>query len=169
MKWAYIAFIAVVALVAVVTVIGFLLPKDHVATRSATYRRTPPEVYAVIAGPPDWRPDVIRWEELPPENGHQRIREFGSRRSVTQEVLEDDPPRRRVTQIADKNLPFGGKWVYELAPVAEGTRLRITENGEIYNPVFRFVSRFFLGYSGSIEQYLTNLSKKFGETVTIEP
>jgi hypothetical protein len=74
-----------------------------------------------------------------------------------------------VTRIADKNLPFGGNWVYEIDPVPNGARRRITENGEIYNPVYRFVSRFFLGYSGSIEQYLTNLGKKFGESTKVEP
>jgi hypothetical protein len=169
MKWMIVVGIVVVALVAIVLAIGFLLPQKHTATRTAIYRRSPSDVYAAIAGPPDWRPDVKRWEELPPENGRKRIREFSSDGALTHEVLEDDAPRRRVTRIAEKNLPFGGSWVYEIDPLTEGARLRITENGEIYNPVYRFVSRFFLGYSGTIEQYLTNLGKKFGEATKVEP
>ncbi len=38
-----------------------------------------------------------------------------------------------------------------------------TEQGEIYNPVFRFVSRFILGYTRTIDTYLRNVSRKFDE------
>jgi hypothetical protein len=46
--------------------------------------------------------------------------------------------------------------------------LRITEDGEIYNPIFRFASRFVLGYARTQEEYLQELGAKFGQSVTIE-
>ena len=58
------------------------------------------------------------------------------------------------------SLPFGGSWTYELIPTAGGTMLRITEDGEVYNPLFRFISRFVLGHYKSIDQYLDDLERR---------
>ena len=74
-----------------------------------------------------------------------------------------------MTRIADPNLPFGGTWTYELTPQADGsTMLRITENGEIRNIFFRFVSRFLMGYTKTMEDYLNALGQKFGEKTTVK-
>ena len=45
------------------------------------------------------------------------------------------------------------------------TTLTITEEGEIYNPVFRFMSRFIFGYHGTQHAFLKALGTKFGEEV----
>jgi len=72
-------------------------------------------------------------------------------------------------RIADPKLPFGGTWTYEISPLADGSSLlRITEAGEIYNPIYRFAARYVLGYSKTEEQYLSALGAKFGENVTTE-
>ena len=74
-----------------------------------------------------------------------------------------------VTRIVDKELPFGGSWTWEISPAAEGgSRVSITENGEIYNPFFRFMARYVFGYTGTMETYLRNLGKKLGQDVTPE-
>lgn len=39
---------------------------------------------------------------------------------------------------------------YRLVPDGAGTRVTITENGEVYNPLFRFVSRFLMGHTSTI-------------------
>jgi len=83
------------------------------------------------------------------------------------ETVEMTPPRKLVNRIADSSLPFGGTWTFEIQPVADGATLRITENGFVTNPVFRFVSRFVLGYTSEIEKYLRSLAKKFGEAPQI--
>jgi hypothetical protein len=73
-----------------------------------------------------------------------------------------------VARIANPKLPYGGSWTYEVSAAADGgTMLRITEQGEVYNPIFRFVSRFFLSNTKTMEIYLNALGKKFGETVQI--
>jgi len=71
-----------------------------------------------------------------------------------------EPGRRVVSRIADTNLAFGGKWTYELTPSADGTRLRITEDGEVYNPLFRFISRFILGHYSSIDLFMHDLERR---------
>jgi hypothetical protein len=71
-----------------------------------------------------------------------------------------EPPRRLVTRIADEDLPFGGTWTYELEPLGASTRVILTENGEVYNPIFRFVSRFLLGHDATMIVYLDALEER---------
>jgi hypothetical protein len=72
--------------------------------------------------------------------------------------------------MADRGLPFGGTWTFEIAPAGGGgSDLRIREDGQIYNVLFRFMARFFFGYTASIEGYLRDLGAKFSQSVVIEP
>jgi hypothetical protein len=56
-----------------------------------------------------------------------------------------------------KRLPFGGPWTYELRPEGSATHLTITEHGEVFDPFFRFMSRFVLGHAATMERILTLL------------
>ena len=112
---------------------------------------------------PSWRLNVIKVERLPDQNGHPVWREtYKSGESLPLEMLESLPPRRLVGRIADPKLPFGGTWTYEIMPADGGCTITITERGEVYNPIFRLVSRF-MNQAGTIEEYLTYLAHKFGE------
>ena len=168
MKWIGIVVGALAVIVGVVALIGATLPRAHRGTRRARFRQTPEAIYTVIAGPPDWRSDVKEYGTLPDKDGRKQFWEVSQGQRVTFEVVEDSPPSRRVTRIGDKGLPFGGTWTIEIAPEGGGSTVRITEDGEVYNVIFRFMARFVFGYTGSIEGYLRNLGKKFGETVEIE-
>ena len=90
--------------------------------------------------------------------------EEGRSGKMTFVVEETDTPRRLVTRIADPDLPFGGVWTYDITGVSGGSRLSITEDGEIYNPIFRFVARFIMGYEGTMRSYLEALDRKFALT-----
>jgi uncharacterized protein YndB with AHSA1/START domain len=159
-----------VAAVVAVVVIGALLPKGHTATRSARFNQPPEAVWAAITdidGFPGWRPGVTRVEHLAGGDGRQRWREHDRQGKITFEVVEAAPPARLVVRIADAGLPYGGSWTYVVAPAGDGaSTLTVTEDGEVYNPVFRFVSRFVLGHTAGLEKYLKALGAKFGETVT---
>ena len=169
MKWFLVAVGTIAALILAATLIGMTLPMEHAASRRAKFRQTPAELFAVLSGPPDWRSDITRVEKLDPVNGRERWKEFGARGGgVLYELVESAPPLRRSVRIADDTLPYGGTWTFELIPIAGGSLLRITERGEVRNPFFRFVSRFVMGNTRSIEQFLSALGKKFGEPVVIE-
>ena len=86
--------------------------------------------------------------------------EDGKNDRITFVVETSEPPRRLVTRIADPKLPFGGTWTYALTPASGGTTLVITENGEIYNPIFRVMARFVFGYESTMTSYLTNLTAR---------
>ena len=123
------------ALVLIVVIVGALLPKGHVAARRARFSAPPDRVFAIIS-------DVD---------------------AVTYRVEVLDPPRRMQVRIADTSLPFGGTWTYDLAQREGGTELTITERGEVYNPVFRFMSRFVFSQHATIDAYLRALGTKLGE------
>jgi hypothetical protein len=58
-----------------------------------------------------------------------------------------------------------------VTPEGAGSRVRITERGEVYNPVFRFMSRFVMGHSATARAYLMSLGRKYGAEVApvVEP
>jgi hypothetical protein len=165
MKWIWIIGGSLLLIVAVVALIGVLLPQSHRATRSARYRQKPEAIYDAISAPATWRSHVKstgvlpdgKWWELDTHNN-----------KITYELQEAKPPSRRVIRIADKSLPYGGTWTFEITPSGDGAALRITEDGEVYNVIFRFLSRFVFGHTGTIETYLRDLGKKFNETVEVE-
>ncbi len=164
MKWVFIVVGVLIVIVAAVAVIGSMLPKNHLATRSSRFKQPPQAVWAVITGPADWRPNIRSSEKLPPRDGRRTWKEIDKHgQTITYESIEESPPNRLVTRIADPKLPFGGTWTQEIGPDASGCLVTITEAGEIYNPIFRFMSRFVFGYTGSIEAYLRALHAKFGE------
>ena len=168
MRWILWIVGVLVVVVLVVVIIGYLLPQSHTASMTARYAARPDTLWASLTDVqafPQWRPGVTRVEMLPDENGQRGWREHASGDVVTYRIVESDAPRRLVARIADDNLPYGGSWTYELAPADSGTRLTITERGEVYNPIFRVVSRFILGYTGTMDGVLRALGAKHGETV----
>ena len=164
MKWVLIVVGILIVIVVAVAIIGAALPKNHSASRSARFKQPPQALWAVITGPPNWRNDIRSFEPLPPQNGRRTWREVDKHgQAILYESVEETPPSRLVTRIADPKLPFGGTWIHEIAVAPNGCQLTITENGEIYNPIFRFMARFVFGYTGSIDGYLKALHSKFGE------
>jgi uncharacterized protein YndB with AHSA1/START domain len=153
----------VLALILVVVLVGLFLPVRHTAVVARDVRGTPEEVWTVITDVErfsEWRPDVELAERLEPIGGWPAWREEGPSGTLTFAVAAVEPRRRLVTEIVDEGLPFGGRWTYLLEPTAAGTRLTITEDGFIYNPVYRFVSRFFLGYESTAQAYLDALEAR---------
>lgn len=109
--------------------------------------------------------DVTSVEMLPADSGYVAWREHGKNDVISFVIESAEPPRRLVTRIADKGLPFGGSWEYLVTSDGARSRVQITEHGEVYNPVFRFVSRFIMGYGATASAYLKALGARFGATV----
>jgi hypothetical protein len=119
------------------TALGRRLPVAHVASRSVVLAVPPERVWEVINDP-----------------AFMRSRGVGD---VKTDTVESVPPRRLVRRIVGET-DFGGTWTSELdGEPAGGTRLVITENGEIYNSFFRFVSRYIVGHHRTIDSFLAAL------------
>jgi uncharacterized protein YndB with AHSA1/START domain len=166
MKWALYIVGGIAALVGLAAIAGAMLPKGHVAARTAHYKQPPEKIWAAITAVDEfasWRGDVKSVERLPDKNGRPCWKENWTNGTVLPiEVDELEPPRRMVTRIADASLPFGGTWTYEIAPAEGGATLTITERGEVYNVIFRLVSKL-MGHETTIAEYQAALAKKFGE------
>ena len=161
--------IGVVVLVfAVMALIGSQLPRAHIASRSILLGQTRPNVYVAIRdfkSAPAWRNDVKSVEVTETPGQKLRFVEHGSD-DVNYELTEDVPNQRIVTRILNTDLGYSGQWTYELTDENGGTRVKITEDGEVSNVLFRFMSRYVFGHTSTIDSYLTSLAKKFGETAT---
>ena len=169
MKWILLIGGGVMVLVALMALIGAMLPRAHHASRKARFQQPPAAIYGVLTGPPDWRRDVKSWGPLPAKDGRTQWWEQDTHgQKVAFELVESKPLTRRVVRIADQGLPFGGTWTFDISPLGDGAEVRISEDGEIYNVIFRFMARFFFGYTASIEGYLRDLGMRLGELVTIE-
>lgn len=176
MKWLLISAPILVGLLAALGTIvaaGALLPRGHSASRSAKYPVPPERLWAVISNFKDrasWAPGVKGVERLADRNGHavwKDIRADGW--GMPLEVEAAEPPRRLVTRIADESLPFGGTWTWEIVPEGEGCRLRITENGEVKSPVFRYFAALS-DMSATMREQMIALGKPLGTpAVTVEP
>lgn len=92
-----------------------------------------------------------------------RFRQYTSAGSITMQVEESTPPSRFVTRIADPDQPFGGTWTFELVGnTASKTLVTITERGEVYDPLFRFMSKFVFGHTSTMDSCLAAPTTKFG-------
>ncbi len=163
MRWALWTVGIIVGLIAVVVVVGMMLPQSHVASRSAHLRAAPERVWASLTNVDEyaaWHPGVRSVDVLPSVNGRASWLERSKDGAITYVVTDAEPPRRLVTRIADRNLPYGGEWETVLEPDSDGTRVTITERGEIYNPVFRSLARFVFGYTAAMDATLDALERR---------
>jgi uncharacterized protein YndB with AHSA1/START domain len=168
MKWVLRIGGVLAAVVAVVFIIGLALPQNHVATRTARFASPPEVVWEAITRVehyPSWRKDVDSVQLLTGQSDTLAWREVsgGDRIAFVAEVAE--APSLLVTRISDKSLPFGGSWEYRIDRDGTGSKLTITENGEVYNPIFRFASRYVIGHTATIDNYLKQLAARLGETI----
>ncbi len=168
MRWLVLVLALFAALVIAIFIIGAMLPVDHVASVSVVIHQPPEAVWRMInehAKEPKWRRNLKAIQRLPDRNGHEVWEETDMHdNKLAFETLEALEPKRLVRQIVtDEKAPFSGRWEIELKPVAGGTNVQITERGEVHNAFFRFVSRFIMGHTATINEYLKNLAGAFGE------
>jgi hypothetical protein len=132
--------VSLVAVVGIVALVGFFLPVGHEASRSADFNKPPDVVWALIADPNSY-------------SGWWKGAE------VKTAVVESVPSKKLVTKIVDETQ-FGGTWTWEITPTPNGSRMTITERGEIYNVVFRTLAKYVFGYTGTMDSFLEAAKKK---------
>ncbi len=174
MKWLGIVLGVIAALALIVVLVGATLPQSHVAVSSAQYGKPAADLFRTItdvATAATWRKDVERIEMLPVNGNRIAWREVSKNGVVNYEgeiVRAPAPgvPGRFISRITDKNLPYGGEWIIDVSVNGGGSVVTVTENGEVYNPIFRFVSKYVMGHNATIDTYLRALGTHVGESVT---
>jgi len=170
-KWALIAVAILAGLVGIAAIAGSLLPREHVASSRITLPQSADSIWSVVRDPSSL---VGTWSDLAEA---RRVDDPAGREVWSEKVSgfemrlimeESIPPSRLVTRIdAAPDAVFGGRWVYELAPMGPGTTVTVTEEGWVGNPLFRLMSKLG-GQHGSIDGYLKALGRKLGAEVKPE-
>lgn len=140
MRWVIWTIVTLIALVGVMALAGYLLPVGHEASRSAEFNKPPEAVFALVS-------DVNNY------------RSWWDGAEVKSAVVESVAPTKLVTKVVGETQ-FGGTWTFEITPTPGGSRLTITERGEIYNPVFRTLAKLVFGYTSSMESCLAAAQKR---------
>jgi hypothetical protein len=133
MRWVVFAIAALAVVVLLVAVVGAMLPKQHTVSRSARLPLPPDALFRLLIG-----------------------MKFGD---VPVRVERQEAPSLLVTRVVE-GQPFGGTWTYRIAPAPGGSELTITEDGEVYNVVFRFMSRFVFGHYATLDAYLKDVNTR---------
>lgn len=170
MWWLLLFFGSLFGLLILMTLIGLLLPRRHRAARYRVFTASPERVYAAVydmEAAPSWRKDVRRAERLPDRNGNEVWREMTARGPLITELTELIRGEKIVRKVVD-NPSFGGTWTYTITPEGHGARLTITEDGEIRNPLFRFMGNVFFSMTSTMEKYFDALAVHLGEHVLPE-
>jgi uncharacterized membrane protein len=161
-----------ILVIGVAALLGWLLPEQHVVSRSVTLAASPEQVWQLISDvqdQPKWRKELKSVTMLPdyqPPNQppQQHWEEHAGMGTIPYVATVSDPPHHREVRIEGKDmggrdLGFGGTWTFDLHGSATSTKLSITEQGSVHNIFFRFLSRYVFGYAGTIEQYEAQLAK----------
>lgn len=169
MQWILLIIAGLIALVLLLVIAGMLLPRTHVATSTIELAKPAAEVWAVIRDlgqVPDFWPDIKSSQRLPDREGREAWSQTMKNGFILPlEIDEDRPPNRLVTRIAiEGKAPFGGSWIYEVVASGTGSRVSLTEDGFVDNPMFRVVSKV-MGHHATLDSYLRALGKRFGEIV----
>jgi hypothetical protein len=165
MRWILYIAAAIATVAVLIVIIGYSLPKAHSASRTATVAMPPDALYALLADVdryPSWRPAVKSLERHADHDGKPAWTEEASGMKIPLRFERMERPALLVARIADPSLPFGGTWTYRIQPAPGGSTLTITEDGEVYNPFFRFMSRFVFGYTATLDQFFENLQARAG-------
>ena len=153
------AAIAFAAVPLVLHAIGSRLPRAHVVQHGVHVAARPARVFAVIAdvaSHPKWRKRLGRVQIL--SDAPLRYRERGRDGMLELEVEESRAPERFVIRTAQSSRGiFTGTWTFDLAEEDEGTRVTLTERGEIASPVARLFARWVLGHGANVERTLSEL------------
>ena len=170
MKWVLVIAGLLLALVIVAFIVGSFQPKTHVA--SVTFRVAKPDsvVWAEVANiekSPEWVPDVRSVTRLPDNAGRPSYRENFGGFEATTVIAVSETSRKLVKEILPSG-PFYGSWTWELSAEGDATRLTITEQGTIENPLFRALM-IFNDNQKTMRQYGAALGRRLGVEVVEIP
>ncbi len=167
MKWIVRVVVFVLVAVGALAVVGSLTPVGHHAASSIELDQPPQVVFDLLTDferHGEWR-DLESLYRLPDLDGLPYWRETGRRGAMDFVVEEQRPPHHFVTRIVGEDLPFGGRWIYDIDARPEGSVLTISEDGEIEHVIFRALSHYVFGYHATQQGYLREVAAHFGQTV----
>jgi len=163
MKWVLIIAGALAVLVTVLLIAGSLRPADHTASITVRLTASDSAVWATVSNfsaVPEWFSEVTSVERIADVDGRPAYREKYGGFAVTNVVRVFDPPRKIQREILPEGA-FSGTWTIELTPEGDGTRVVITEQGHVGNPLFRAMMMFNDNHK-TMRAYAAALARRLG-------
>jgi hypothetical protein len=164
MRWMLFLGAGVGLIAIAIVAIGAMLPKAHSVTRTARVSVPPDALFTLlidVAQYQSWRPDVKGVKRLADKSGMPAWIEESNGMKIPMRFERMERPTLLVARIDTDALPFGGTWTYRIAAAGSAdSDLTITEDGEVKNPIFRFMSRFVFGHYATMDTFLKNLKAK---------
>jgi hypothetical protein len=163
MRWILWIGAGLAVVVLILVVVGAMLPKAHTASRTVRIAMPPEALFAALSDVDryqSWRPDVKSLQRLPDRDGKPAWIEDVGGMKIPLHFERMERPSLLVSRIDGSDLPFGGSWTYQIVPAAAGSDLTITENGEVSNVLFRFMSRFVFGHHATMDGFIKHLQAR---------
>jgi hypothetical protein len=158
LRWLGITLVGLAVTAGTIWAIGSRLPVAHRATVTDTIAGDVDAVWRRIEHVEAWP----TWQDAAVEvlaEDSVRVRQAGQ---VLEYRIRRPRPRTMVTEIVTPGLPFGGRWTWSVDPGPSGSAIvTIVEDGEVYDPFFRFFGRFVFGYDGTIRATMDALRSSF--------
>ena len=148
---------------------GARMPSTHSISVSGVVQAPQEKVFALITNVKNgdnWRPEVKSVTTLDPEQGRDHwVEHLAYHQYMTFLAVETVAPTLRRVKLDDPKAKYGGTWTYELSPgpTAASTTVKITEDGYINPPVYRFMMARVMGPTKNLDTYMKDLQAAAGK------
>jgi len=145
---------------------GATMPVDHSISVTGTVAAPPAKVFGLItniAAGPTWRPEVKTVTVLPQDNTRDAwIEDLGSgeqMKFLATTTVPPDPAGHALRKVETKEADYGGTWTYDLSagPDPNTTTLKITEDGYVKPPIYRFMMAHVFGPTKNLQDYMNHI------------
>jgi hypothetical protein len=161
MKWIFISLGILIVLIAIVYLIGLLMNVKHEATIQREFKKIGmDEILSVIK---DYKGYANWWsgiKELTIDSVNHWTEKNSHGDKVSYRLEMGDEKGKLITRILNKDLAYGGFWEFTFTSIDDGCSIKIVENGEVYNPLFRFMAKYIFGHETTLKNYMNDLEIK---------
>lgn len=144
--------------------VGQLLPRQQGASLTRVFPEAPEVLWQLITdldNQPTWRRGLTRVERLPDQGGRTAWLEFHGRDAEAVRVVDARAPLRLVTErVGEGAEAVEASWEWTLAAVEEGSRLTLTRQVVVHQPLARAVGFVFQAPKREVERALADLSQR---------
>lgn len=166
------ALITIVSVVLIFAIVGFLgftanLSKNHHVEAEAVYDRPADMVWQVMtdyASMPTWSPTISKAESLGVKDGKPAWHlEMKDGHFIDVSIDESAPHKLFRTTVLDTDTPYSGSWTLSLSAAGNKTAVKLTQEGTIKSPFWRFVTHYITGEDTAIKQTLAQTGEELAK------
>jgi hypothetical protein len=157
-----IAILGLIGLIGIIFAVGYFLPSERLAKRTAKIKASPEIVFAKVTDISNqkWRSNVEKVEVVDLTPGQEVWTEYPKKGPPIKFRTKGRIPLSRFEIEIIDNPQFGGHWVGTFAPVGIGeTEIEFTEKVMVIGIIPKIMSYIFFDVDESVEVYLADLKK----------